>query len=101
LLHIYSGDDPMLNYDPNDSTITLVESLEIYDATGENLNIEALHKDVSDDIDTVTNQARQACTCDEEAKQSKGKTQDGDVEVCLPCEARGALNAIRAVAEKG
>lgn len=97
----------MFNYDQDDAAVKLVDSLYItHDAAKMDevaLDINKVISDVTLDLDVVVNQARQACTCVEELKRlvKKGLGDYSEGELCLPCEARFALNAVRAVAEKG
>ena len=86
----------MIDYDPDDTSIKLHNSL--YITTDGTLDAKRVQKDVTLDVDVVVNQARQACTCDEETKrQAEANTDD----YCLPCQARVALNHMREVAEQG
>lgn len=96
----------MLRYNPEDATIKLVDpdgndKSFFKDEDEDELDVEGLHERLSDSVDLVANQARQACSCPEETKGTDGKTETGAVEVCLPCEARGTINAFLSVASQG
>lgn len=105
-------DKPMIDYDPEDSAVKLVDSLHITHekpiSAGRGLkgklDIVKLEKDVTLDVEVVVNQARQACSCDETARaiiSSGPRSSNMDLEICLPCQAREALNSMREVAEQG
>jgi hypothetical protein len=114
IYHAAIGDDDM-NYDPKDCSIQLEDPNLIFsdptqqspfmDAEG-NFNSSELHERLSDDADTVVNQARQACTCNEETKKQVGKDPTDSwhelvEDICLPCNARGVINAFLDIADRG
>jgi hypothetical protein len=86
----------MLDYDPDDSTVQFLDSLNPRD-------IDALVGVVTLDVPLVVNQARQACTCDDDLKTLTDPVDlaENQDELCVPCVSRNILNGLHAVAEKG
>jgi hypothetical protein len=50
---------------------------------------------LSDFEELIIPQAQNPCQCPPDVKAAKGKGPDGEVEVCVSCEARGAINLVQ------
>lgn len=114
LLQIFneSEENPIvLDYNPDESAIQLrdpeLPEVPIEPAFTKDgvLEVKQVQEAVDACSEIVVNQARQACSCSKETKKLAAEVTSihykDESEFCLPCQARGAINAFLRVAQEG